>query len=280
MSQPPVAVKSESAGVKPEPEVIAPSDSKKDVKSDSVSAVAGSGGEAIPDRKSAANWTVPEVGAFIRSLNSHFGEYAKAFEKDSVDGPMLLLDIDSEWIEANIPTALHRNTIKRALTQIGSKSFSAAAAGTEKKSSAAAAGSGGGAGGGSEKAEKSKRKESSGGKSSSGRNKKKKKFDEQSDSESGGGGGGGARTINISGNSRPKFGAIGHNSRNIKARTYNESNDTYKNRDTVGAMGKGAYQTVYNSRGGGSGGGGGSESDGNENGSGSGSGSGGDESDE
>ncbi len=71
-----------------------------------------------PDRKMAKEWSVQEVVSFIRSLNPAFGEYAKVFEKDSVDGSMLLHDIDSEWIAAAIPNPLHRRRIARELLEL------------------------------------------------------------------------------------------------------------------------------------------------------------------
>ncbi len=72
----------------------------------------------VPDHKSAAIWSIEEVGLFIRSLNPAFGEYAKAFENDSVDGPMLVTAVDSEWLTATITNALHRKRIAGAIADL------------------------------------------------------------------------------------------------------------------------------------------------------------------
>ncbi len=115
-------------------------DTKKDIKSDVGTASGGSGGGsggggdsksaqpvAAPDRSKVQEWSVLDVGAFIRSLNPTFGEYAKTFETAGIDGSMVLNDIDSKWIEDNITIKLHRGRITRALSELGCKAFPAAA---------------------------------------------------------------------------------------------------------------------------------------------------------
>ncbi len=60
-------------------------------------------------------WDVKQVSDFIRGLNPRFGGYAEAFERDAVDGPMLLHDITPGWLEKAVPNEIHRNRISREI---------------------------------------------------------------------------------------------------------------------------------------------------------------------
>ncbi len=74
---------------------------------------------AAPDPKPVLRWASSDVASFIRSLNSpHFGGYALAFERDGVDGQMLVYDIDDEWINSHISNPLHRKRIVREIDSL------------------------------------------------------------------------------------------------------------------------------------------------------------------
>ncbi len=262
-----------STGVKPEagvkPEVITAADSKKDVKSDAVPSAGGAGAggggdlkamkaESLLDRKDAANWSASEVRAFIRSLNSTFDEYAKSFERDGVDGSMLLHDIDSGWLEENVKTKLHRTRITRAITELKSEIAAAAATATanKKESESNDTGSGGGGGGGGNESHKRKSSGSNGAAQST----KRVKSDSKAPAGAGAGSGGaGAASgdqsgFHFNGTVDAPGSLFGNNGRVINAGTYNRnvSHDTYTNSGTVGAMGQGAMSV--NASGGGGGG--------------------------
>ncbi len=104
----------------------AANDSKKHIKSDGGGGGGGGGAgdmkapktDSLLDRKPPANWSVEEVGSFICSINPAFGKYAEAFERDSVDGPMLLHNINSEWLTASITNSLHRKRIERVVEEL------------------------------------------------------------------------------------------------------------------------------------------------------------------
>ncbi len=71
-----------------------------------------------PDPSQALNWKVCEVSEWIRSLNPDFHKYTDAFERDSVDGSMLLNDISEEWLVSNVSNSLHRKRIAREITNL------------------------------------------------------------------------------------------------------------------------------------------------------------------
>ncbi len=74
--------------------------------------------KSSPTTPPPAKWTVPEVVVWIRSLNPQFGGYALAFERDSVDGEMLIHDITPSWLEQHVPNALHRSRISREISAL------------------------------------------------------------------------------------------------------------------------------------------------------------------
>ncbi len=76
---------------------------------------------------SVLEWKGSEVAKWIRSLNPMFDPYVAAFERDGVDGQMLVYDLDDEWLTSRMPNSAHRNQIRRAINSLKERFMSGTA---------------------------------------------------------------------------------------------------------------------------------------------------------
>ncbi len=67
-----------------------------------------------------AEWKTADVGLWLRSLDSKFDRYTKAFEAAGVDGPILLFDVSEPDLKEWIPIHSHRTQIKCAIDKLRS----------------------------------------------------------------------------------------------------------------------------------------------------------------
>ncbi len=65
-------------------------------------------------------WKSPEVGRWLRSIDTRLEHFIPAFEKANVDGQMLLNEIGDEDLKELIPSPVHRRKVSLALEQLRS----------------------------------------------------------------------------------------------------------------------------------------------------------------